>query len=209
MPGAELLLSFLAVTVALAVIPGPAVMYIVAQTLARGRRAGLVTVLGTHLGCYVHVAAATLGLTTLLQLVPTAYLALKIVGALYLVWLGIGMFRAGANGTAASPIGGRGARRVFIDSILVQVLNPKVAVFFLAFLPQFADPTASLPVAAQLLILGTAVNVIFSASDVTVVFAAAAVSRRLASRETVQRWFRRAAGTVLIGLGVRLAIDRT
>lgn len=209
MPGAELLLSFLAVTVALAVFPGPAVMYTVAQTLARGRRAGLMTVLGTHLGCYVHVAAATLGLATLLQLVPTAYLALKIVGALYLVWLGIGMFRAGANGASASPSGGRSARRVFVDSMVVQVLNPKVALFFLAFLPQFADPAASLPIPAQLLILGTAVNFIFSASDVAVVFAAAAVSRRLASREHVQRWFRRAAGTVLIGLGVRLAIDRT
>lgn len=209
MPRAELLLSFLAVTAALAVFPGPAVMYTVAQTLARGRRAGLMAVLGTHLGCYVHVAAATLGLATLLQLVPTAYLALKIVGALYLVWLGVGMFRSAASGAAASPIAARSARRVFVDSVAVQALNPKVALFFLAFLPQFADPSASLPVPVQLLILGVAVNVMFSASDIAVVFAAAAVSRRLAARENAQRWFRRAAGTVMVGLGVKIAIDRT
>lgn len=209
MAGIDILLAFAAATVAMALFPGPAVLYTIAQTLARGRRAGLMTVLGTHLGCYAHVAAAVLGASAVLRLVPAAYVALKIAGALYLIWLGIGMLRTRAERPDPPAIASRGSARAFLDSVIVQCLNPKVAFFFLAFLPQFADPAASLPVWAQLLVLGIAVNLAFSACDLLVVLSASALSRRLSRGSLAQRVLRAVGGSLMIGLGVKLAVDRS
>lgn len=209
MPSAELLLSFAVATAVFAYMPGPAMLYSAAQTLARGRAGGLMAALGIHLGGYVHVAAAALGLSAALRYVPEAYLAVKLAGAAYLVFLGIRMVRAPAGPSIAAPAEApRSARRAFAESVAVEVLNPKAALFYVAFLPQFVDPAAGLAVGAQLLVLGTVVNLAFSSADLVVVFTAAALMRRLRRAGPVQRVARWIGGSILVGLGLRMAIAR-
>ena len=211
MAGPELLLSFLAATAVFAYLPGPALLYTAAQTLALGRRAGLQAALGLHLGGYVHVLAASAGLAILFETVPYAYLALKIIGAAYLIWLGINLWRKAGAGTRVPALPEEteqpnpGARSgTLFHSMLVEILNPKTALFFLAFLPQFVDPAASLPVWLQLLVLGTVVNVMFSSADLLCVWLADKVTQRLRSDRGQVRWLQRAGGTLLMLLGLRL-----
>jgi len=208
MPSTELLLAFAAATLIFAYMPGPAMLYAAAQTLAKGRRGGLMAALGIHIGCYVHVIAAVFGLAALMALVPALYTALKVVGALYLVWLGIAMIRGARGENPEVTISSRSPRRAFVDSMLVEILNPKTAIFFVAFLPQFVDPAAALPVWTQLLILGTIVNIAFSSADIVVILAAAAAMARLKASRMTQAALRWIGGTILIGLGAKLALDR-
>ncbi|MDH3665150.1 MAG: LysE family translocator [Alphaproteobacteria bacterium] len=208
MPGLDLLIPFAIATAVFAYFPGPALLYTAAQTLARGRRAGFMAALGIHLGCYFHVVAAALGLSAILQYVPTLYIALKLAGAGYLIWLGIGMWRqrAAAGELMAPPE--KSTRRALFESMAVELLNPKVALFFLAFLPQFVDPSAGLPVGIQFLVLGVIVNFAFTSADIlTVVLADRAV---LFLRRTGHgtRIVERLGGGVLIALGLRLALVR-
>lgn len=210
MPRTELFLAFLATAGLFACIPGPAMLYTAAQTLARGRLSGLMAVLGLHLGCYAHVIAAAAGLSVLFHAVPLLYMAVKLAGAAYLIWLGIGMFRARAKGEAAGlPVLGRkSSRRAFVESVAVEVLNPKTALFFVALLPQFIDPAASLPVWTQFLILGTLVNMMFTSTDLICVMVAGALVERLRRSGRAQQIMRRAGGAVLVGLGTHLALQR-
>ena len=140
MPGLDLLIPFAVATALFAYFPGPALLYTAAQTLVRGRRAGFMAALGIHLGCYLHVIAAALGLSAVLHYVPTLYVALKLAGAAYLIWLGISMWRQEAAAGGPTSRRPRSTRRALFESMLVEILNPKVALFFLAFLPQFVDP---------------------------------------------------------------------
>jgi threonine/homoserine/homoserine lactone efflux protein len=208
MASTEVLIAFAVATALFAYFPGPALLYTAAQTLARGRRAGLMAALGIHIGCYAHVIAATLGLSAVFRYVPEAYTALKIAGAAYLVWLGVQMLRGG--GTDAAPkIAPKSARRAFAESIVVELLNPKVAIFFIAFLPQFVDPAGSLPIWLQSLILGVIVNLAFSSADLVTVFAASAVVTRLKKSGAAERFARWIGGGLLIGLGIKLGFDKT
>jgi len=211
MPSTELLITFLVTTALFAYIPGPSMLYAAAQTMARGRTAGLMAALGIHLGCYVHVIAAAAGLSVLFHAVPMLYLAVKLAGALYLIWLGAMLIfsKAGTAEVASGAIGSKSGRRAFFESITVEVLNPKTAIFFMAFLPQFVDASASLPVWAQFVILGTIVNLIFSSADVMFVMLAGAVMTRLRNSSSAQTILRRAGGTVLVGLGAHLALQRS
>ena len=209
MPATELLIAFLSATAVFAYMPGPSMLYAAGQTLARGRASGLLAAAGIHLGGYVHVLAAAAGLTVLFSAVPALYLAVKLAGAGYLVWLGISLFRQSRQsqpGVTAIPA--RSGRRAFVESITVEVLNPKTAIFFFAFLPQFVDPAASLPVWAQFLALGTVVNLMFSSADLICVAAAGAVVDRLQRSGAAQRWMKRAGGTLLVGLGAHLALQK-
>lgn len=208
MASTEVLIAFAAATALFAYFPGPALLYTAAQTLARGRRAGLMAALGIHIGCYAHVIAATLGLSAVFRYVPEAYTALKIAGAAYLVWLGVQMLRGGGM-DAAPKIAPKSARRAFAESIVVELLNPKVAIFFIAFLPQFVDPAGSLPIWLQSLILGVIVNLAFSSADIVTVFAASAVVRRLKKSGTAERFARWIGGGLLIGLGIKLGFEKT
>ncbi|MBS9478689.1 LysE family translocator [Ancylobacter radicis] len=210
MPRAELFVAFLVTAGLFACIPGPAMLYTAAQTLARGRVSGLMAVLGLHLGCYVHVIAAAAGLSVLFHAVPALYMAVKLAGAAYLIWLGVAMLRARAKGqeTALPAFGAKSARRAFLESVAVEVLNPKTALFFVALLPQFIDPAASLPVWGQFLILGTLVNVLFTSADLVCVLIAGALVERLRRSDRAQRLMRRAGGAVLVGLGTHLALQR-
>ena len=207
MPPSETLLAFLAAAALFALMPGPAMLYATARTLAGGRRAGLMAALGIALGGYFHVAAAAAGLSALFHAVPTVYAVVKLAGAAYLVWLGWTMIRSPA--LAGSPlVAPQSPARAFRQSVLVELLNPKTALFFVAFLPQFADPAAALPVWTQLLILGSVVNLMFGAADLVAVFAASTLATRLGRSPRAVAWMNRAGGALLMGLGLRLAADR-
>ena len=210
MPGLETLLPFIIATLIFATLPGPGILYTAAQTMAHGRRRGLVAVAGLHVGGFVHVAAAAAGLSAVFNLVPELYVAIKVAGAIYLVWLGISIIRTRSGDAPTAPAPAQSSmRRVFLDSIAVEILNPKTALFFIAFLPQFADAQAALPIPIQLLVLGTFVNLSFTAVDCVVVFIAGLVVETFRKSMRVQRLIRLAGGTILAGLGVHMALART
>lgn len=208
MPSVDLLLAFAVATLIFAYVPGPAILYTAAQTLARGRKGGFMAALGIHCGGYAHVLGATFGLAALFQHVPTLYTVVKIAGALYLIWLGIAMMRAKLDASALPAVAARGTWRAFLDSVVVEVLNPKAALFFLAFLPQFVDPAAAMPVWLQFLALGTLVNLTFSSADIVTVYLASAALTRLRRSGTAQRAMRWIGGATLIGLGAHMAASR-
>ncbi|ESX93783.1 LysE family translocator [Mesorhizobium sp. LNJC403B00] len=210
MPSTELLIAFFATTAIFAYIPGPAMLYAAAQTMARGRWSGLTAALGIHLGGYFHVFAAAAGLSVLFHAVPPLYMAVKLIGALYLIWLGVSLFRKRGGGDTALPaIERKSARRAFFESITVEVLNPKTAIFFMAFLPQFIDASAGFPVWLQFVVLGTIVNLMFSSADIVCVLLAGMVIARLKRSSRAQRIMQRAGGAVLVGLGVHVALQKS
>ena len=207
MPSATLLIELLITAGTFAFLPGPAMLYTAGQTLARGRKAGLMAAFGIHCGGYAHVFAAAAGLSFLFHAVPTLYTGVKLAGALYLIWLGLSMLRAEPEETPlqqAMPEGGR----AFRQSVLVELLNPKTAIFFLSFLPQFVDPTATFPVWLQLALLGAIVNLIFSLADVAVVMLAGFLARKMGSSGRSRRIVRGAGGALIASLGVHLALQR-
>lgn len=211
MPSIDILIAFVVTTAVFAFIPGPAMLYVAARTLAANRRAGLMATLGIHVGCYVHVVAAAAGLSVLFHLVPTLYLAVKLAGAAYLIYLGVRMFRTArsAGGVGGVLVPEKSGARAFAESMLVEILNPKTAIFFLAFLPQFVDAAASFPVWLQFLILGTLVNAMFTIADIVCVLAAGAITARLSRVSALQRNLQRAGGAILVGLGLQVALQRT
>ena len=208
MPAADHLLPFLVATVVFAVMPGPAILYTAAQTIARGRLGGLLAAAGLHTGGLVHVVGAALGLAAVLRHVPEAYAAVKLAGALYLVWLGIGMLRGRLAAEDLPHARERGQVRAFAHSVAVEVLNPKAALFYLAFLPQFVDASAALPIWAQFLALGWIVNLAFSAGDLATIWLTSAVLAGLRRDGRARRLTRLAGGSLLIALGAHLALSR-
>jgi threonine/homoserine/homoserine lactone efflux protein len=214
-PAFELLAAFILAAAVFAYMPGPAMLYATAQTIAGGRRAGWMAALGIHLGGYAHVAAAAFGLAVLFEAAPVAYAALKLAGAAYLIWLGVRFLtgKVDAPGAPAADPGsgrpGRTPRRAFLESVTVEVLNPKTALFFVAFLPQFADPEAALPVWMQLVVLGTVVNLMFSSADVLCVLLADRIVGALRRSPAAQTITRRLGGGILLALGLNLAFSRS
>lgn len=208
MPSLDMTLAFLATALLFAYMPGPAMLYTAARTMARGRRAGVMAVLGLHLGGYFHVIAATAGLSAVFHLVPVLYTIVKLAGAAYLIWLGVVTFRC-KDGTSSPTTASKFEEHPFLESVIVEVLNPKTAIFFLAFLPQFVDPNASFPIPAQFLIFGVVVNFFFSSADVVCVLLAGALVKCLTKSDRVRRLVRRAGGAMLVGLGAHLALQRT
>ncbi len=203
--------AFLLASLALCVMPGPDFAYILGRALAQGRRAGLISALGISAGASGHVMAAALGLSAFLAASAQAFMILKYVGAAYLVYLGVQSFREAGRETpartagAATPV--RRDRRLFLQGVLTDLLNPKVALFFLAFLPQFIAPGATNKVGAFLL-LGGIVLVMGLAWDVTLCLCADRVARRLWGSAGVRRVVQRALGGTLVGLGVALACEK-
>lgn len=204
----EVLFALVLATLVFAYIPGPAVLYIAAQTMSRGRKAGFMAVLGVHLADYVHVLAAAFGLSAIFRHVPELYLAMKLLGAAYLIWLGISFFRRVAPVQATADVAPRTPMRALADSLAVELLNPKTTIFFVSFLPQFVDPSASLPLWAQFLVLGVVVNLLFTSSSILTVLTASYMQAKVAANGSAQRVIRAIGGTILIGLGARIALDR-
>jgi threonine/homoserine/homoserine lactone efflux protein len=199
-PDLSTLAVFAAASLALAVVPGPAVLYIVARSVDQGRTAGIVSALGISVGGLVHVVAATIGLSSLLASSATAFTVVKYAGAVYLVLLGIRrlLTRVENEDVVAAP--SRARRRIFRDGVVVNILNPKTALFFLAFLPQFVAPGEG---AATLQILGLGLVFVAIALCSDSVWALAAGT--LGSWLTRSPWYlgvtRWVTGTVFVGLG--------
>lgn len=206
LPDTALLLAFMGASLVLALTPGPAVVYIVARTLAQGRACGLASVLGVALGNLANAVGAALGLAALFAVSSAAFTVVKWAGAAYLVYLGVRLWRAApAIAAAATPQApAQPLRRVFRDGFVVALLNPKTALFFAAFLPQFMDAQAS-PL-TQTLALGGVFVAIAGCTDLIYVLTASLVAPRLnrAARHAV--WGNRLAGTSFIGLGLLTAL---
>ena len=208
MPSSSTLALFAVAAVTLLVIPGPAVLYIVTRSVDQGRAAGLASVCGVHVGTLLHVAAAALGLSALLVSSATAYDTVRWLGAAYLVWLGVRrlLARDGDVPAAAGPEARRaGLGRVFAQGVVVNVLNPKTALFFFAFLPQFVDPSRG-SVPFQVLVLGVAFVLLGLLSDGAYAVAASTGAGWLRRRPGVARASRLVSGGVLISLGVTTAL---
>jgi threonine/homoserine/homoserine lactone efflux protein len=205
-PDASKLALFVPAALALLVVPGPAVLYIVTQSASRGRRAGLVSMLGIETGALVHIAAAALGLSAVVASSAVAFSVVKYAGAAYLVVLGVRRLLAREGVVEAEPRPERTTGRLYRQGIVVNVLNPKTALFFLAFLPQFVD-TSNGPAAVQLVVLGLLFVVLAALSDGAWALVAGTAGGRLRGS---RRWLRRerfVSGGVLIGLGVATAVS--
>jgi threonine/homoserine/homoserine lactone efflux protein len=208
MPDLATLALFTVAAVILLVIPGPSVLYIVTRSVDQGRAAGLASVGGIHVGTLVHVAAAALGLSALLVSSATAYNAVRWVGAAYLVWLGVRRLLArdeDARPEADDRTGRLGLRRIFAQGIVVNVLNPKTALFFFAFLPQFVDPSRG-PVPFQVVVFGVAFVLLGLLSDGAYAVLAATGAGWLRRRPGVAKTSRLVSGGVLVSLGVTTAL---
>jgi threonine/homoserine/homoserine lactone efflux protein len=207
MPSAPTLAAFAAAAAVLLVIPGPSVLYIVARSASQGRRAGLVSVAGIHTGTIVHIVAMVVGLSALVVASATAFTAVKLAGAAYLIGLGVHTLwrsrRACFGATEVRPPA-RSMRRIFADGVVVNVLNPKTAVFFLAFVPQFVDPARGHAV-AQLVVLGAVFIGLGLVSDGSYALAGAWIGRRARRSPAAARRSDVVAGTAYLGLGLATA----
>jgi threonine/homoserine/homoserine lactone efflux protein len=205
MPSPSTLALFSAAALVLFVVPGPSVLYIVTRSIDQGRTAGLASVAGVHTGSLVHVTAAVLGLSAVLASSAVAFNALRYAGAAYLIWLGIRRIRSRSDEPLPAlrrvPL-----TRVFAQGFVVNLLNPKTALFFVAFLPQFVHADAG-PAALQLVVLGAVFVVIGCVSDGTYALVASAVGARLTRGERFERVHRWGAGLVYLGLGVVAAVS--
>lgn len=199
MPEATTLLVVAFASLALVVIPGPAVIYILTRSVSQGRNAGLVSAFGVNAGSTVHVLAAVAGLTVLLANSLTAYTAVKWAGVGYLAWIGIRTLMADDMSFAEPNLEPTALRKIFFQGVVVNVLNPKVAIFFLAFLPQFVDTTAS-NATAQTLVLGMTLVLIGLISDSLYAVAGGSVGDALRRRHTLARATRIGTGSVYLAL---------
>ena len=197
---------FMAATLALNLTPGPDMLYVIARSAGEGRAAGVVSALGIAAGCLVHTFAVALGLSSVLLAVPVAYDAVRYAGAAYLVYLGVrALVRPSAGGGAPPAPAPLGA--VFRQGVVTNVLNPKVALFFLAFLPQFVDPDRG-SAALQIAVLGTLFAAIALVSDTTYALLAGAVAGRIRRTGAGARARRYLTGGIFIVLGVSAAAAR-
>jgi threonine/homoserine/homoserine lactone efflux protein len=205
MPEPSTFALFAAAALALLVIPGPAVLYIVAQSVSGGRRVGLVSTLGIHVGSLVHVAAATVGLSALVVSSARAYETVKYAGAAYLIYLGVRRLLDRTSIASVPGVGRRSLARAFRQGAIVNVLNPKTALFFLAFLPQFVDPSRG-SVALQTVVLGLTFVALGLVSDSAYALAAGTAADRFRGSRRVAAGERYVTGSVLLGLGVTTAL---
>ncbi len=207
MPAFSTLAVFCVAALALIVVPGPAVTYIVTQSIDKGRRAGLVSVLGIAGGGLVHVSAAVVGLSALIASSASAFTVVKLLGAVYLVVLGVRRLLDRDDAVPAPEAEPAEHSRLFVQGVVVNILNPKTALFFLAFLPQFVDPHHG-SVALQAGILGTTFVAIAGVSDSTYAIVAAALSDRLRASAKARRLQRFVSGTVFVALGATAALAK-
>jgi len=205
LPDLTSMLLFSVSAFVLIVVPGPAVFYVVARSVAQGPMAGVVSALGIGLGATVHVAAAALGVSAVIMASATAFTMLKIAGALYLIYLGVRALRERGQDEPATALKRHGMARVFVDGLVVNIFNPKVALFFVAFLPQFVEPGVG-SVSQQMVVLGGVFVIIGVVSDGVYALVAGGLALRIRASERaaqIRRWF---SGGVYIALGVGTAL---
>jgi threonine/homoserine/homoserine lactone efflux protein len=204
-------LMFVGAAFILVIAPGPDMAYMLARTIAQGRAAGFLAAAGINAGAYVHVFTSVVGLTAILAASSVAFTALKWAGACYLVWIG---YRALTRRSSALNVEGNTSvslrkSAIFWQGFWSDVLNPKVAIFFLAFLPQFVDVTnQTFGVTRQLLLLGVTCNVVAICTNLVLVYFASAMTNRLRKSQRLVEWMHKAMGAVFIALGIRIASQR-
>jgi|SRR5205814_191791 len=208
MPDFSALGAFFAAAFLLNIAPGPDMLYVIGRSIGQGRRAGTVSALGIFVGCLVHIFVAAVGLAALLRSSPLAYSIVRYAGAGYLVYLGVRVLLQRTSALEAPEIQSAPLGQIFTQGVITNVLNPKVALFFLAFLPQFIQPQRG-SVALQIIVLG----LIFDVGGTLVNLAVAQAGGRLGDAikqhsglARLQKWF---TGTVFIGLGMRVAVKRS
>jgi threonine/homoserine/homoserine lactone efflux protein len=199
---------FMLAAIIILVVPGPAVLYITARSMDQGRLAGLVSVLGVATGSLVHVAAAALGISALLLSSAVAFSVVKYLGAAYLIYLGIRKLMVREELQPAEARNGQRLSRIFLQGIVVNVLNPKTALFFFAFIPQFVDPARG-SVALQIMVLGGLFGLMGVFSDGAYAVLAGTLGQWLKGNLQVLRAQRYFAGSVYIGLGLTTAFADT
>jgi threonine/homoserine/homoserine lactone efflux protein len=207
MPHADTLVLFMAAALALNVTPGPDMLYVIARSTGEGRSAGIASALGIALGCLVHIAAVAAGLSALLTHVPSAYHVIRIAGALYLAYLGVRALTSSRESATAPLSPARSVSAIVLQGCATNILNPKVALFFLAFLPQFVRPDGW-PPAVQIVALGLLFNASGTIVNVAVALAASRATGWLRTNQMTATWLQRTTGIVFLGLGMRLALVR-
>ena len=198
--------TFLVAATVLAITPGPGIAYVVARTVAGGRAEGLASCVGTGIGGMLHVLAAAVGLSVLVAQSALAFTVVKFLGAAYLVYLGVRMLLRKQDDEAMQPVSPQGARRALVEGIVVEALNVKTALFFLAFLPQFVAPGE--PLVPQLVLLGSICVALNTLVDVGAVLAAHRLLESGVARAARARLMARVSGATMIALGVFLATAR-
>jgi threonine/homoserine/homoserine lactone efflux protein len=204
MPDGSTLLLFAGASLALLLVPGPAVIYVVTRSLDQGRSAGIVSMLGVETGTFAYALGAAVGLSALIASSATAFTVVKYAGAAYLIYLGVRNLLQRGEQDGHDPLPSARSR-LFVKGMLVQLLNPKIAIFFVAFLPQFVDPSRG-TVALQTLVLGTIFTLLAVLSDSAYALAAAAAGGWLRGRRSRRR-LARLSGVVYIGLGATAALS--
>ncbi|WP_430398616.1 LysE family translocator [Ferrovibrio sp.] len=209
MPDLLQLSLYLAAALLLAVTPGPGIFYVAARTLSGGRAEGIASSFGTGLGGMAHVLAGSLGVSAIVLASAELFTLLKLVGAAYLVWIGIRTILSARR--EAALVSGEpeslGARRAFREGVLIEALNPKTAAFFLAFVPQFVDP-ANGHVALQFVVLGSLSVLLNTLVDIAVAFAAHRIRSGAVARPKLIRRLREASGATMIALGIGLMLAK-
>jgi threonine/homoserine/homoserine lactone efflux protein len=207
MPSLATLLVFVGASAALVATPGPGVLYVVGRSIDQGRRAGLVSMFAIEAAEVVYVLAAAIGVTALLATSAAALDTLRYGGAAYLIVLGVRRWRAAGEGEKPvdQPSAAPSGRRVFAQGFVVQLLNPKVAVFFLAYFPQFIDPHAA--VAPQVLVLGVTYVAVAVTCDAVWVLVSSGLAQRLARSARARRVMTRSSAVTYIGLGLLAAVS--
>jgi threonine/homoserine/homoserine lactone efflux protein len=205
MPSLTQLPLFMIASAVLLLTPGPAVLYIITRSMDQGRRAGLVSVCAIETGNFMHVIAATLGLSALLLSSATVFAIVKYLGAVYLIYLGLRKMFAPEVIQAAGSEQPKSLRRIFSQGVVVAALNPKTALFFVAFLPQFVNPTQG-AMAGQMLVLGCVFVMMAIVSDSLYALLAGSVGQWLNGSRSVRQAERYVVGSVYIGLGITAAL---
>ena len=206
MPEKAAFLAFLVAAFALNLAPGPDMLYVIGRSVGQGRRAGIVSSLGVFVGCWVHILAAAFGIAALLRSSPVAFNVVRYAGAAYLIYLGIRMLAQKAN-LISEPLKAESLTSIFRQGAITNVLNPKVAIFFLAFLPQFIDARRG-SVAFQIVLLGLIFNVGGTLVNLAVAYAGGTLGELLRRNQSLARLQRRFTGLIFVGLGLRLAWHR-
>lgn len=205
MPDLDSLLIFIAAGLLLNITPGPDLLFIIGRSMSQGRAAGIVSALGIGAGCLFHITTAAFGLSALMLALPFAYDSVRFAGAAYLVYLGVRALVSRQNPLEVRAVERTSLGKIFRQGVITNILNPKVALFFLAFLPQFANPVNG-PLAPQILLLG----LIFTFNGTLVCLAVAMAASRLGewlkSRYNLTAWLNRLTGGLFIALGIRLAL---
>ena len=207
LPAWPVFLSFVVAGLALNIVPGADMTFVIAAAARGGRREGAIAALGIGAGTFAHILAAVLGLSAILASSQTAFNIIKWIGAAYLVWIAISLLRSRGDADPRTPRPAGSGWRLFRAAALVNILNPKVALFFLAFLPQFVDPHAAVP-ALQILFLGLWFDLVGTLVNVVIALVAAGTAARLRHVGWIGRAARWLAATAMAGLAIQLVLSR-